>query len=140
MTSLHPQLLEDCHLLGNADTGVLLLHRNALVPWLILVPAVHATELHELESSLYHQILSEVRRLAEFIKSRYGCDKVNIATIGNVVPQLHIHVTGRSRNDPCWPKPIWGHLQDKAMYSEQHIRELRTQLLEQYILHKQPAA
>lgn len=140
MTSPHPQLLEDCHLLGNAGTGILLLHRNALVPWLILVPEVQATELHELESALYHQILSEVRRLAEFIKTRYGCDQINIATIGNVVPQLHIHVIGRFRNDPCWPKPVWGHLQNKADYSEQQILDLRIQLLKQHILRDQPAA
>ncbi|MCS3903414.1 diadenosine tetraphosphate (Ap4A) HIT family hydrolase [Methylohalomonas lacus] len=134
MTSLHPQLSKDCHYLGAAGTGTLLLHRNASLPWLILVPATAVAELHELDSAHYHQVLSEVRRLARFVKKYYQCERINIATIGNLVPQLHIHIVGRSSEDACWPQPVWGHLQTSADYAETEVRELTDALLKQQLL------
>lgn len=128
MSHLHPQLLADCHTLGNTAIGTLLLHRNAALPWLILVPDTEAIELHELELSRYHQVMSEVRALAAFLKIHYRADRINVATIGNRVPRLHIHIIARTTGDACWPETVWGHLKEQIDYSETDIEALRAAL------------
>lgn len=109
---LHPRLLDDCHRLGRFTLSHVLLHRNAILPWFILVPEVGAevTELHELGVQERRVLDQEVDVLARFVKPGLGAQKLNIAAIGNIVPQLHVHVVGRSPGDPCWPGVVWGNL------------------------------
>ena len=52
--------------------------------------------------------MDEIVRVSAVLKSATGCDKINVGAIGNVVPQLHVHIVARRRDDPLWPKPIWG--------------------------------
>ena len=106
--ALHPQLEKDCYILGTVNSSTLLLHKNALLPWFILVPDTTHNELFKLDSSQQNLIQSEINALAEFTQNYFKSDKLNIATIGNVVPQLHVHIIGRKENDFCWPSPVWG--------------------------------
>ena len=94
-------------MLENAMRYVLLMN-NAAVPWFILVPKVDETELHDLHHGLFDSVNLESRRLAKWLKAEFDVDKINIAAIGNVVEQLHIHIIGRSKNDYCWPDVVWG--------------------------------
>jgi diadenosine tetraphosphate (Ap4A) HIT family hydrolase len=110
--SLHPRLLEDCHVLGRLVLCQVLLHRNATLPWFILVPEcdAEASEWHDLPVARRRQLEDESMLVSRFLRARLDVHKVNIAAIGNIVAQLHVHVIGRRRDDPCWPGVVWGRL------------------------------
>lgn len=127
--SLHPQLAADCHQLGTREGCRVLLHHNASLPWYILVPETTAAELHELTGSERHHLDAVMDDLARFVKTHHASERVNIAAIGNRVPQLHVHVVGRYEGDPCWPEPVWGNLPAGPAWSRNDIETLR-QLLE----------
>jgi diadenosine tetraphosphate (Ap4A) HIT family hydrolase len=118
--ALDPRLASDCHILGRLDNTLLLLMDNALVPWMILVPMVEVTELHELEWESQLQIMDQINLVSNYLKNSYAVDKINVAAIGNIVRQLHIHVVGRSEADYCWPNVVWG-AEGRKAYSEQEI-------------------
>jgi diadenosine tetraphosphate (Ap4A) HIT family hydrolase len=107
--SLHPQLAADTMPVGDLPLARVLLAKDANYPWLILVPRRPAlTEIIDLEESEQGQLLGEIAAAAHALKSITACDKLNIAAIGNMVAQLHIHVVARRRDDIAWPKPVWG--------------------------------
>lgn len=118
MFELHAQLRADCHALGVVGTTQVLLHRNAAVPWFILVPATNALEVFELPEETQRELMRQANELARFVKRFFNSDKINVAALGNIVPQLHVHVIGRRRDDPVWPKPIWGHLEVTREYRD----------------------
>ncbi|MGE3771946.1 MAG: HIT domain-containing protein [Gammaproteobacteria bacterium] len=126
--ALHPQLAADCHVLGRIDGHMLLLQRNAALPWFVLVPAASAVDvpvdLHELPAPVRATLLAAADRLAACVKRHFACDKINVAAIGNLVPQLHLHVVGRRRDDACWPRPVWGHLAPGPTWTEGQLDEL----------------
>lgn len=130
---IHPQLQQDCHQLGELGACSLLLHKNALVPWFILLPATEQRELYQLEPALQQQVHGEINRLAAFVNDYFHADKLNIASIGNIVPQLHIHIIGRFHNDFCWPAPVWGQT-ERTDYTAQRLDEIRQALIQQNIL------
>jgi diadenosine tetraphosphate (Ap4A) HIT family hydrolase len=123
---LHPRLLEDCHVLGRFALSHLLLHRNASLPWLILVPEVAASvsELHELDARSRRELDAEIDAVARYLKHSRGAQKINIAAIGNLVPQLHVHVVGRHPGDPCWPGVVWGNLPRGPAWAPQQAGEI----------------
>lgn len=78
-------------------------------PWVLVVPKISdARELHDLDKTTYQRVMALVLSLGEAMKSGFEADKINTAAIGNMVPQLHIHVVARRTDDACWPAPIWG--------------------------------
>lgn len=106
---LHPRLRADCEELGRLALSRLLLMRDANYPWFILVPTREAVrEIHELGVADRQQLLAESCQLAEALERAFQPDKLNIAALGNVVPQLHLHHVVRYRGDACWPAPVWG--------------------------------
>ena len=106
---LHPQLAADTVPVGDLPLARLLVNRDANYPWLVLVPRrVGATEIIDLDDADQRQLFDEIARTARVLKSATGCDKLNIAAIGNVVSQLHVHVVARYRTDAAWPRPVWG--------------------------------
>jgi diadenosine tetraphosphate (Ap4A) HIT family hydrolase len=131
---IHPQLKADCHRLGHFDRCVLLLHRNAGVPWFILVPDTTVTDFLDLPAPDREAILVECAAISQFIKHRLGYSKVNFAGLGNVVPQLHLHVVGRSEEDPCWPSPVWGVLPEGADYDADLLTSWQRLLVEDFAL------
>jgi len=107
-----------------------LLMNEKQVPWFILVPRVKdAVELFDLSEENRGLVFEESIFIAEKIKSHYRCEKINIAVLGNMVRQLHIHIIGRHSADPAWPNPVWGNLISQK-YSEQEYVFLKNELQE----------
>lgn len=127
--ALHPQLQADCHCLGRLSHSRLLLHRNALVPWFILVPETDLGNLLELPIPQRDGVLADCKRVSNYLTEVLACPKINVAWIGNLVPQLHVHVIGRRPDDPCWPKPVWGNLTQRREYAAEEIDAIRVALL-----------
>ena len=124
--TLHPTLAADCHVLETWRELRLLLHKDAHVRWFILVPETDATEWHELSASLRDQLLTASSVLGAMLKND-GCDKVNIAAIGNMVPQFHFHVIGRWRTDPYWPGVVWGRSVPGCGYGQADVLKFKAQ-------------
>jgi len=122
--SLHSQLVRDFHVLGRSGRLHVLLRRNAVLPWFLLVPETTVLELYELPLMLREELACRSDALAWFVKRRFACDKINIAAIGNIVPQLHLHVIGRRIDDCCWPQAAWGHLVGERAYATDELDNL----------------
>jgi diadenosine tetraphosphate (Ap4A) HIT family hydrolase len=125
---LHPQLARDCHVLGSVDEGLVLLHKNASLPWFLLVPRTDAGQLHELGAEERIRIQARWNDLAAWVSERFACDRVNVAAIGNVVPQLHLHTVGRRAGDPVWPGVPWGQSLSDRSWSDEDLAGLRREL------------
>jgi diadenosine tetraphosphate (Ap4A) HIT family hydrolase len=107
--TLHPQLEADTVLVGELALSRLLLARDANFPWLILVPRCDAvSEIIDLDAPGQAELTREIAVVCLALKAVVPCDKLNVAALGNMVPQLHVHIIARRRGDPAWPKPIWG--------------------------------
>ena len=107
--SLHPQLRADTALVCDLPLSRLVAMNDANFPWLILVPRrPGASELFDFSGGDQAALLDELALVSRALQAATRCDKLNVAAIGNVVPQLHIHIVARTRNDPLWPKPVWG--------------------------------
>ena len=125
---LHPQLSADTHPLGFMGTAHLRLHRNASLHWFLLVPETTQADFLDLEPAVRVELLDHCASLSACLKSRLGYPKVNFAAIGNVVPQLHLHVVGRRPQDPAWPAPVWGNLAPWPAYTDEDMDALATLL------------
>ena len=111
--SLHPTLAADTVWLGDLTLSRVLLSRDSRYPWVILVPKrAGIREIYELEDEAA-LLLAESCAIAKLMQAAFMPDKLNIAAIGNVVDQLHIHHVARFHEDAAWPKPIWGLLPHK---------------------------
>jgi diadenosine tetraphosphate (Ap4A) HIT family hydrolase len=107
--SLHPQLALDTTPVGDLTLARVLLMNDANYPWLILVPRrAGMMEIVDLADDDQLALTREIAMASRALKTGTACDKLNVAAIGNVVPQLHVHVVGRSRDDAAWPRPVWG--------------------------------
>lgn len=111
--SLHPQLAKDCFFVKDLSLSRLLLMNDKNYPWCILVPMRGApdryiTDIYQLTESEQVQLINESSRLSRVMMGLFAGKKMNVAALGNVVPQLHIHHIVRKQGDPCWPKPVWG--------------------------------
>lgn len=107
----------------------MLLKKNSTIPWFVLVPETEATDLLDLPDSQRSQAMDECAEISRWIKQHYSISKINFGAIGNIVPQLHLHVAGRSINDACWPLPVWGNLDVHRDYSTDDIKLIRQQLV-----------
>jgi diadenosine tetraphosphate (Ap4A) HIT family hydrolase len=107
--TLHPQLESDAGAVGDLPLSRLLLANDANYPWLLLVPRrAGAGEIIDLSEADQIQLAAEIAAVSRVLRAVASCDKLNVAALGNVVPQLHVHVIARRRGDPAWPKPVWG--------------------------------
>lgn len=106
---LHPQLGEDTHPVASWPLCELRLMDDANHPWLILVPRVAAAvEITDLDPAQQQQLVREVDQASRLLQAAFRPHKINVAALGNLVPQLHVHVIARYREDIAWPKPVWG--------------------------------
>lgn len=109
MFVLHEQLQKDCTVIGELPLCTLLLMNDANYPWFVLVPCCEGKrEWYELAVEQQQQLLREANALAEYLQNNTGAKKMNIGALGNMVPQLHVHVIARFENDAAWPAPVWG--------------------------------
>ena len=124
---LDARLANDCLLLGKLDCSLLLLMNNSLLPWFILVPVTQATEIYQMQREQQLQLLEEINLLSGFINNEFSIEKLNVAAIGNIVKQLHVHIVGRHSSDYCWPGVVWGTDQSEP-YSDAEIARIRKSL------------
>lgn len=109
MFELHPQLRQDTIAVGQFKLSMLLLHKDANYPWLILVPKrENIREIHHLSAADQQQLIRESSHLSEVMTSIFAPTTMNVAALGNLVPQLHVHHVARYSKDAAWPKAIWG--------------------------------
>ncbi|NOT85342.1 MAG: HIT domain-containing protein [Methylococcaceae bacterium] len=128
---MHPQLQQDSFSVGHFDLCELRLINDSQYPWCILVPKrLDIREVYQLNSADQQQLQIESCYLAEQLAVLYNADKMNIAAIGNVVPQLHIHHIVRFRQDKAWPAPVWGKY-PAIPYSDSHRTETLKRLQQQ---------
>jgi diadenosine tetraphosphate (Ap4A) HIT family hydrolase len=107
--SLHPHLKKDTIDIGDLPLCRVLVIKDANYPWLLLVPRRReVVEIIDLDEVGQAQLMTEIARVGRALKEITQCDKLNIAALGNVVPQLHVHVIARRSSDVAWPRPVWG--------------------------------
>jgi len=113
--SLHPQLVNDTHSVGDLPLSRVLIIKDANFPWVILVPRRPAvSEILDLAPAEQVGLMQEITRTGTALKAITDCHKLNVAALGNIVPQLHVHVIARHKSDPAWPHPVWGKLKPKS--------------------------
>ncbi|WP_428355628.1 HIT domain-containing protein [Methyloprofundus sp.] len=118
--TLHPNLEKDCIELGKLKLCRVLLMNDRQFPWLILVPErENITEIYQLSPDDQQQLIRESSYIAEQLGTLFQADKMNIAALGNMVPQLHIHHVVRYQTDSAWPAPIWGKFDALAYTAEE---------------------
>ena len=122
--ALHPRLVADCHALGDWPLSRLLLMDDRRWAWCILVPRRPGlAELHELDRGDRERLWHESAMLSRALRACVPCDRLNVAALGNVVDQLHLHHVARRREDPAWPAPVWG-FGSRLAYPPAAAREL----------------
>ena len=106
---LHSKLAADTFEVLSLEVSQLLLMNDARYPWLILVPQVSGMrDLHNLSTKQYQAVTQEIVQVSEVLESLAQAHKMNVGALGNMVPQLHIHIIARQTNDAAWPAPVWG--------------------------------
>ena len=126
---LDPTLARDCFDMGDLQGNRLLLMDNALLPWFILVPKTAITELCDLPDHVSAPLDAAIRQLSFHVRKNWPIEKLNVAAIGNVVRQLHVHVVGRHHKDYCWPGVVWGR-SEKTPYDLEQVEKIRLDLLQ----------
>ena len=120
---LHPQLSKDTTIIGHFPLCLVLLHRDNVAPWIILVPKrSEMKELHHLPMQEQQQFLIESQAISQALEAIFQPDKINLGALGNLVPQLHIHHIARHINDMVWPRPIWGNTKGEFRTEEEQER------------------
>ena len=124
---LDPALEKDSIFIKQLELCQLRLINNSDFPWLILVPMKNnLVEITELSDNDYDQLNKEIKNIAKSFKALTKADKLNIATLGNVVSQLHIHIIARYKTDKLFPKPVWGY--EFVPYSDENMNVMTTKL------------
>jgi diadenosine tetraphosphate (Ap4A) HIT family hydrolase len=133
--SLHRQLDRDGTAVGDLPLSRVLLINNANFPWLVLVPRrANVIEIIDLDDSDQLQLMREIAQASHALRTVTRCDKLNVAALGNAVPQLHVHVIARFRGDAAGAAPVWGHVaqREPKPYApaelEQFMQQLRTEI------------
>lgn len=124
---LDPRLADDSHPVAQLPLCELRLMDDSHHPWLVLVPRVAgATELIDLSEDQQHALLREVTQASRILRERFAPDKLNVAALGNLVPQLHLHVIARYTGDIAWPRPVWGQAAMKPYTPEALVERIAT--------------
>lgn len=128
MFKLDERLLKDTVALGDLALCRVLLMNDSRYPWLILVPrCADMSEVFQLSAAEQQQLWQETSHVGQVLKDIFQADKINIATLGNVVKQLHMHVVVRMQDDAAWPAPVWGNGVAQA-YTGEALAAMRTRL------------
>jgi len=125
MFELDPRLQRDTYLLGDFPLCRLLLLNDSSYPWFILVPRrAGAREIHHLAVEDQQQLWRESAELSRWLEQNFQYDKLNVAALGNVVSQLHLHHVARSIDDRAWPGPVWG-AHPAVAYADEKVAAIR---------------
>lgn len=128
MFSLHPTLARDTVEVTRLSLCRVLLMKDRRFPWLILVPEREGIrEIHELPPGDRSRLMEEIARTSTVLEELFRPAKLNVGALGNIVPQLHVHVVARFENDPAWPGPVWGS-SPTVPYTDKELPEIRERL------------
>jgi len=131
--ALHPQLAKDTALIGHIGECLVLLMKDARYPWLILVPEQEGLrELHELSDDQFSAVTQTIKQTSLRLQSLTEAPKMNIAALGNMVPQLHVHIIARREDDASWPAPVWG-VGTAEAYTKEELEVLVATLREELL-------
>jgi diadenosine tetraphosphate (Ap4A) HIT family hydrolase len=120
---LDSRLARDAWPIGDLLLSQVLILNEARFPWVLLVPRrANVVELIDLEPADQVQLTTEIACVGGALRAITTCDKLNVAAIGNIVSQLHVHIVARWRNDVAWPKPVWGLLPPQAYETVEFTR------------------
>ena len=109
--SLHPQLAADTVDVCDLPLTKVRLMNDSTYPWVILVPRQpNLREMHDLEPVDQRALMAEITHVSKVMQAHFKADKMNVAALGNMVPQLHVHIIARYEDDAAWPGPVWGKL------------------------------
>lgn len=125
--NLHPTLARDTVEVCRLPLCRVLLMKDSRFPWLILVPEREAREICELAAADRAELIEEIARASAALQRLFRPDKLNVGALGNVVPQLHVHVVARFATDPAWPGPVWGR-GDAVPYPDDSLAALSERL------------
>lgn len=129
---LDPRLAADSHPLARFALCELRLMDDSHYPWLVLVPRVAAArDLIDLDAAQRHLLCDEIDRASRLLRDAFRPHKLNVAALGNVVAQLHVHVIARFEDDPAWPAPVWGKVESRPYPPEELVE--RISLLEKHL-------
>lgn len=124
--ALHPQLAADTHPLTSLALCDVRLMDDANYPWLVLVPRIAgARELIDLDAEQRRTLTDEIDAAARLLRDTIRPFKLNVAALGNVIPQLHVHVIGRFEDDPAWPAPVWGRVAARPYTPEALVERIK---------------
>jgi diadenosine tetraphosphate (Ap4A) HIT family hydrolase len=124
---LHPQLAADTHPVASFALSELRLMDDSNYPWLVLVPRViDARELIDLDAMQRRELGDEIDRASRLLRDAFSPFKLNVAALGNLVPQLHVHVIARFEQDPAWPAPVWGRVAARPYALEALVERINT--------------
>ena len=132
--TINPKLKADTFELGQLNEQTLLLMNNSLVPWFIILPNTQETELFKLDKAERAKLDKNIDSLSGLLVNHFKTDKLNIATIGNIVSQMHVHIIGRSVDDAFWPGVVWGRV-EKTEYKKEEVERLIQLLLQEFTNH-----
>lgn len=122
MFSMNQQLANDTFIIGEFELSTVTLMNNSLFPWVILIPKrADVKEIIDLSQEDRITLMDEIAAISKVIREIYWPDKINVASLGNVVSQLHVHVIARFKTDHVWPEPVWG--KGAKPYTEEGMRE-----------------
>lgn len=125
---LHPQLAADTEPVAELDLCTLRLMNCREIPWLVLVPMRDGVrEITDLSDTDQATLMREISRVSRLLTAHFKPHKLNVAALGNIVPQLHIHAIARSTSDPAWPKPVWGNV-PMTPYTPEALASLTSEL------------
>ena len=126
---LDKRLAQDSRLVAELPLCQLRLMDDARFPWLILIPRrVDVSEVFDLDEADQRQLWHEASEMGRLLKTLTHADKINLANLGNVVAQLHVHVIARRHSDAAWPGPVWGH-GERQPYDPNGLANMRDALL-----------
>ncbi len=127
---VHPQLATDCFVVGDLSLCRVLMMNESRYPWFILVPRrADIREIHHLSTSDQQQFWHESAQFCQLLEDQFQPDKLNVAALGNMVPQLHIHHIARYQSDTAWPAPVWGKFAPLAYAADE--RDARLKIIQQ---------
>ncbi len=124
--TLAKELQNDCYPIKELMFTSLLLYNDSRFLWFILVPKrPMLEEIYDMSVDEQQILFAEVSALGKIIRTKFKADKVNVASFGNVVKQLHIHIIGRYKTDDAWPKPVWCANTEKTSYTKDKVDEIK---------------
>ena len=127
---VHERLAADCVEVCDLPVCKVLLMNDARYPWLILVPRRDdLTDLHQIEAGEQKQVFAEITKVSKALEAIYSPHKLNVAALGNQVPQLHIHIIARQTDDAAWPGPVWG-VGESTPYATQALTQTAARVRE----------